>query len=87
MLVHSAGLIPDNSVDDYRDGWASAKAKICELEPISKPGAVFKYSDVGFILLGKIVEQVAGKPADQFAKAEIFAAWDERDRLSFRRRN
>ncbi len=73
LLMHSAGLIPDTSVDDYRDGWASAKPKIWELEPLSPPGAAFKYSDVGFILLGKIVEQVTGKPVDQFSQEEVFS--------------
>jgi len=72
LMVHSAGLIPDTSVDDYRDGWASAKPKICELKPLTPPGTAFKYSDVGYILLGKIVEQVAGKPVNEFAQEEIY---------------
>ena len=53
------------------DGWESAKPKICDLEPLSEPGTKFKYSDVNFILLGKIVEAVAGKPENEFAKREI----------------
>jgi uncharacterized protein YbbC (DUF1343 family) len=73
LLIHSAGLIPDNPVDDYGDGWASAKAKICELAPIAPPGTKFKYSDVGFIVLGKIVELISGKSIDRFANDEIFA--------------
>ncbi len=73
LLIHSAGLIPDNALQDYVDGWSSAKPNICKLEPLTPPGTVFKYSDVGFILLGKIVEQVAGKPVDTFAEEEIFA--------------
>jgi uncharacterized protein YbbC (DUF1343 family)/CubicO group peptidase (beta-lactamase class C family) len=72
LLVHSAGLIPDNSLDDYNDGWISARPKICDLEPLSEPGTQFKYSDVGFILLGKIVESVTGKSVSQFAKEEVF---------------
>jgi uncharacterized protein YbbC (DUF1343 family)/CubicO group peptidase (beta-lactamase class C family) len=73
LLVHSAGLIPDNALEDYHDGWASAKPKICDLEPLARPGSQFKYSDVGFILLGKIIESVTGKPVNEFAKEEIFA--------------
>ena len=72
LLVHSAGLIPDNSLDDYDDGWTSARPKICDLKPLAEPGTQFKYSDVGFILLGKIVESVTGKPVNEFAKEEIF---------------
>lgn len=73
LLVHSAGLIPDTAVDDYRDGWKSAKPVTCELKPLSPPGTKFKYSDVGFILLGQIVEQVSGKPVSEFAKEEVFS--------------
>ena len=72
LLIHSAGLIPDNSVDDYEEGWDSAKPKICELELKSEPGAKFKYSDVGFILLGKIVEIASGMPVSDFAQREVF---------------
>jgi uncharacterized protein YbbC (DUF1343 family)/CubicO group peptidase (beta-lactamase class C family) len=72
LLIHSAGLIPDNALEDYDEGWKSAKPKICDLEPISEPGDRFKYSDVGFILLGKIIEEVNGKPVNEFAKEEVF---------------
>lgn len=72
LLVHSGGLIPDNSLDDYDGGWATAQPKICDLIPLSPPGKKFKYSDVGFILLGKIVEQVSGQTLDVFTKEEIF---------------
>jgi uncharacterized protein YbbC (DUF1343 family)/CubicO group peptidase (beta-lactamase class C family) len=73
LLVHSAGLIPDNALADYHDGWMSAKPKICDLEPLAKPGSQFKYSDVGFILLGKIIESVTGKPVNAFANEEVFS--------------
>ncbi len=72
LLVHSSGLLPDNSLSDYSDGWNSAKAKICELGVLTEPGTHFKYSDVNYILLGKIVEAVAGEPEDQFTKREIY---------------
>ncbi len=79
LLVHSAGLIPDNPLADYHDGWTSAKPMICELKPMAEPGTRFKYSDVGFILLGKIVESVTGKPVDGFAKEEVFAKLGMKD--------
>jgi uncharacterized protein YbbC (DUF1343 family)/CubicO group peptidase (beta-lactamase class C family) len=72
LLIHSAGLIPDNPLEDYDEGWKSAKPKICDLEPIAEPGRQFKYSDVGFILLGKIIEEASGKPVNEFAKEEVF---------------
>ena len=72
LLVHSSGLIPDNALADYEKGWESAKPKICDLELLTEPGAKFKYSDVNFILLGKIVEAVAGEPEDDFVKREVY---------------
>src|SRR5262249_81921 len=72
LLTHSSGLIPDNPLGDYKDGWKSAEKKICDLKLQSEPGATFKYSDVNFILLGKIVEAVSGKPEDVFVKEEIY---------------
>jgi uncharacterized protein YbbC (DUF1343 family)/CubicO group peptidase (beta-lactamase class C family) len=73
LLVHSSGLIPDNPLGDYEKGWGSAATKINDLKLLSEPGTAFKYSDVNFILLGKIVEKVAGKPLEQFAKEEVYA--------------
>jgi uncharacterized protein YbbC (DUF1343 family) len=73
LLVHSSGLIADNPLADYENGWESAAAKINELELLSTPGMAFKYSDVNFILLGKIIEAVAGKPQNEFVEEAIFA--------------
>jgi uncharacterized protein YbbC (DUF1343 family)/CubicO group peptidase (beta-lactamase class C family) len=73
LLTHSSGLIPDNPVKDYDDGWKSAEKHICNLKLLTPPGSTFKYSDVNFILLGKIVEKVSGKPEDEFVKEEIYS--------------
>jgi len=79
LLVHSSGLIPDNALADYSDGWKSALPKICELELLSEPGAKFKYSDVNFILLGKIVEAVSGEAESDFVKREVYDKLGMRD--------
>ena len=33
-----------------------------------RPGERFVYSDVGFLILGRLVEKVSGRPLDQFAR-------------------
>ena len=38
----------------------------------SPPGERFVYSDVGFLILGKLVERISGQPLDQFARDRIF---------------
>ena len=72
LLTHTGGLIPDNSLRDYRDGPAESWRRICELKPIAKRREKFAYTDVGFIVLGKLVERVSDRSLDQFARDEIF---------------
>ncbi len=72
-LLHSSGLIADNAIADYKDGRAAALKAIAGLKLQTPAGTQFKYSDVGFIALGEIVERVAKMPLDEFASKEIFA--------------
>lgn len=72
LLRHRGGLIPDNAADDYTHGAEEAWKRIAALEPKAKPGEKFIYSDVGFLILGRIVEKVAGKPLDQFTRENVF---------------
>lgn len=72
LLRHRGGLIPDNAADDYTHGAEEAWKRIAALEPTAKPDEKFIYSDVGFLILGRIVEKVSGKPLDQFARENIF---------------
>ncbi len=39
---------------------------------ISAPGAVFRYSDVNFILLGYMVQRLSGEPLEVYAQQHIF---------------
>ncbi len=73
-LLHVSGLTPDNALADYQDGPETAWRRICELKLRSDPGTKFAYSDVGFIVLGKLVEKVSGQPLDVFAKENVFVA-------------
>ncbi|CAA9398291.1 MAG: Protein YzbB, partial [uncultured Phycisphaerae bacterium] len=72
LLLHQGGLIPDNALADYKEGPAVAWQKICDLKPQAEPGTTFKYTDVGFIVLGKLVERVSGRPLNEFARDEVF---------------
>lgn len=72
LMVHRSGLIPDNALADYLKGPEIAWEKICEL-PLTAPiGTTFKYSDVNFIVLGKLVEKISGKDLNTFAREEVF---------------
>jgi uncharacterized protein YbbC (DUF1343 family) len=73
LLLHTSGLIADNPEADYRDGKAKALERICDVKLEAEPGARFVYSDVGYIVLGELVERVSGLSLDKFAHDNIFA--------------
>jgi len=72
LLVHTSGLTADNSLADYKDGKAESLKKIAALPLEAEPGTRFRYSDVGFIVLGELVERLSGMPEDEFARKHIF---------------
>lgn len=72
LLTHSSGL------PAHKDYFLQVKdrremiAKICA-EPLEyEPGTQTVYSDLGFILLGEILERLTGKPLDVLARERIF---------------
>jgi uncharacterized protein YbbC (DUF1343 family)/CubicO group peptidase (beta-lactamase class C family) len=72
LLLHTSGLIADNPIADYGDGKARALERICELKPVNPPGSRFVYSDVGYIVLGELVERISRQPLDEFAARNIY---------------
>ena len=72
-LLHTTGLTPDNSIKDYEGSREEMLAKVAGLKLEAPAGTRFKYSDVGFIVLGELVGRVSGQPLDEFARANTFA--------------
>jgi beta-N-acetylhexosaminidase len=72
LLLHDSGL------PDHRDFYKEAKghdailARVLAEPLVHAPGTQVEYSDLGFILLGEIVERVTGEPLGVFADREIF---------------
>src|SRR3989449_11751724 len=56
-------------------------AKIFSEPLTSEPGKQSSYSDLGFILLGEIVERMTGESLDRLARERIFAPLGMRDSL------
>ncbi len=79
LLTHQGGLIADNPLRDYFDGPQRAWERICQLEPLAEPGTMFVYSDVGFVVLGQLVQRVSGQTLDVFARQRIFEPLQLRD--------
>ncbi len=72
LLTHQSGLIPDNSLADYADGPVTAFERMHQLPLRSAPGTQFAYSDVGFLVLGELVEKVSGETLADFAKTRVY---------------
>jgi uncharacterized protein YbbC (DUF1343 family)/CubicO group peptidase (beta-lactamase class C family) len=76
LLTHTSGEAPDV---DLKDAWGLAKPDKAEgihralTTPLkAAPGSRFEYSDINFILLGYLVEQLSGEPEDVYASEHIF---------------
>lgn len=72
LLLHTSGLTADNAIGDYADGKEKALERVAALKLEAPPGTRFRYSDVGFIVLGHLVEKLSGEPVDRFAKKHVF---------------
>ncbi len=72
LLRHRAGLVPDDPISDFANGPEKAWDKLAAIELVANPGVRFHYSDVGFMMLGKLVERLGGKSLDQFANERVF---------------
>ena len=73
LLLHDSGL------PDHRDFYKEAKghdaiwARVVAEPLVSAPGTQIQYSDLGFILLGEIIERLTGESLDALAKQAIFS--------------
>ncbi|MSR52683.1 MAG: class A beta-lactamase-related serine hydrolase [Gemmataceae bacterium] len=72
LLSHTSGLLADNSLGDYKSGKGDAMKKIAALSLEAEPGKRFRYSDVGFIVLGELIERISGKNVHEFSKRHVF---------------
>ncbi len=72
LLTHTAGLIPDNSLDEYNDGVEKAIERFLKIKPVAEPDTKFSYSDVGFQVLGELVHRVSGKDLNRFSHEFVF---------------
>jgi uncharacterized protein YbbC (DUF1343 family)/CubicO group peptidase (beta-lactamase class C family) len=72
LLTHQGGLIPDNPLKDYNDGPEKAMQRIDALKLIAEPGTRFSYTDVGFIVLARLVKQVSGLDVHRFSQKHFF---------------
>jgi CubicO group peptidase (beta-lactamase class C family) len=72
LLTHTAGLYEWYPLYYFASNKQECYRIIGELPLMFPVGEQRRYSDLGFILLGEIIEIVSGMPLDQFMKQNIF---------------
>ncbi len=73
LLAHTSGLPPWSDLYRRHNTRASVLNEVLTgFEPLAKPGTSFAYSDLGFIILGQLVEATSGKRLDIYARDDIF---------------
>lgn len=72
LLTHQGGLVPDNALADYKHGVEEAWRRIWGLELRNPVGEKFVYTDVGFLVLAKVVERVTGQSVAEFAAKNVY---------------
>jgi CubicO group peptidase (beta-lactamase class C family) len=71
LLTHSSGLPASLPLTQAWSGRAAALALAWESVPTHVPGSFFRYSDINFILLGALIERLAGAPLASLAQARV----------------
>lgn len=67
LLTHCSGLPAVLPLEPSWTGRDAAIALACRARPTHAPGEAFRYSDVNFILLGAMLERLAGTPLQEQA--------------------
>ena len=72
LLLHTSGL---PAFREYVDELKTREEIISAVKNerlVSEPGTEYLYSDLGFILLGEIVDKVSGQRLDRYIRSEMF---------------
>ncbi|MDX1617261.1 MAG: glycoside hydrolase family 3 N-terminal domain-containing protein [Balneolaceae bacterium] len=72
LLSHDSGLPPFRVYVDSLQEREKIIRAVREEPLINEPGSKYVYSDLGFILLAEIVEEVSGERIDRFIRKELF---------------
>jgi len=72
LMTHTGGFAAHFLLSDYTADPADAARVILEYPLAQMPGSDPVYSCMGYILLGKILEKIGGKPLDLLAQAYVF---------------
>ena len=72
LLTHTAGVDWWAPLYEEIRGAPAYLDRIQAMDLVSEPGSTYLYSDLGLILLGEVLERVAGQPLQEFVEARVF---------------
>jgi uncharacterized protein YbbC (DUF1343 family)/CubicO group peptidase (beta-lactamase class C family) len=72
LLTHYSGLEPDLDLKTAWEGKQTAYRMAFAEALQDPPGSKFSYSDINFIVLGALIEQVSGEALDEYSTRHIF---------------
>ncbi|MGE7796460.1 serine hydrolase domain-containing protein [Lysinibacillus fusiformis] len=75
LLQHNSGLPADLMPVVKRHHQRDIMTEIFSCKVVFQPGKQVLYSDLGMILLGKVIEIVSGRSLSQFVEQEILKPW------------
>ncbi len=73
LLTHSSGLPAASALSDYDQGLEHALGRIAAVELVARPGTQYRYSDLGYVVLGALVERLARRSLAPYTRKAIFA--------------
>jgi uncharacterized protein YbbC (DUF1343 family)/CubicO group peptidase (beta-lactamase class C family) len=73
LLTHTSGLPPVIPMQAFAAGYDAALHSIAAVRLGAAPGERYVYSDLGFIVLARVIERVAKQPVSAFASENLFA--------------
>ena len=71
LLTHTSGYRPDFDLAEKWTGREGMLAALKKEKLRNPPGTKFVYSDIGFIVLGEIVERVTARSLQSFVKEDV----------------
>ena len=80
LLEHSSGLPAHRKLYLEHTGREAVTGAALRVPLEAAPGTHYEYSDIGFLVLGALLEKLAGEPIDTFCQREVF----DRFKLNFR---
>ena len=72
LLTHTSGITPHFFLSEFASSPEDAARAILNYPLDSAPGSDPSYTCMGYILLGKILEQIGGAPLDVLVQAHVF---------------